>query len=77
MQENEIDRILGALNENNSLTPDYKEDQDVLDIMKAIEQASEAGESPEVLEQKLEELKQRAKQNVEDSTTSEADEAEL
>jgi hypothetical protein len=53
---NKFDDLLGVLEESDSLSPEYREDQDVNDIMQALQSAREAADSPEALEQKYTEF---------------------
>ena len=56
-----FDELLRALEEFDSISPEYKEDQDVTEIMKAMQQAHEASDSPEALEHQFKEMSKRIK----------------
>ena len=76
-QESKINELLGVLEENYSNKPQSsKEDSDVLEIEKAMELASEAGDNPEVMEQFLDELKQKTQKEAAE-TDLEANDEEL
>ena len=49
---NKFDDLLGILEEADTLSPEYREDQDVNEIMQAMQAASEAADSPEALDEK-------------------------
>ena len=51
-----FDEVLYALEEADALSPEYREDQDVLDIVTAMQQAREAADSPEALEERYAEM---------------------
>jgi hypothetical protein len=77
-QESKINELLGVLEENYSNKPQSsKEDSDVLEIEKAMEQASEARDSPEVMEQLLDDLKIRNQQKETAEMNFEATEEDL
>ena len=54
--EDKFNELLRVMEESGSLSPVYKEDQDVMEIMKAMQQAREAADSPEAMEQKFVEM---------------------
>ena len=56
---NKFDDLLGILEEADSLSPEYREDQDVLEIMQAMQSAREAADSPEALEDSYEEFSRK------------------
>lgn len=60
-----FDELLGALEEADSISPDYAEDRDVLDIMKAMQSAREASDNPEALEERYTEMSQKIAQQQE------------
>ena len=51
-----FDEVIRALEEADASRTEYNEESDVLDIMRAMQQAREAGDSPEALESHYEEL---------------------
>ena len=53
---NKFDDLLGILEEADTLSPEYREDQDVNEIMQAMQAAREAADSPEALEEKYTEF---------------------
>lgn len=53
---NKFDDLLGVLEEADSLSPQYREDTEISDIMQAMQSAREAADSPEALDQKYEEF---------------------
>lgn len=53
---NKFDDLLGILEEADSLSPQYREDQDVLEIMEAMQDAREAVDDPAALEDKYTEF---------------------
>ena len=53
---NKFDDLLGILEEADSLSPEYREDQDVNEIMQAMQSAREAADSPEALDEKYTEF---------------------
>jgi hypothetical protein len=53
---NKFDDLLGILEEADSLSPEYREDKDVNEIMQAMQSAREAADSPEALDEKYEEF---------------------
>jgi hypothetical protein len=61
-----FNEVLNVLEEADSLSPDFREDQDVMDIVKAMADAREAADSPEAIEQRFDEMDQhmKAKQEV-------------
>lgn len=54
-----FDELLGVLEEADSLSPEYREDQDVLEIVKVMQDAREAADDPEALENKYSEFKKK------------------
>lgn len=48
-----FDDIIHALEEADSLSPQYKEDKDVMDIMNAMQQARESADNPAVMEEQF------------------------
>lgn len=58
-QINKFDELLGVLEEADSLSPEYSEDQDVLEIMQVMQEAREAVDDPEALEEKYAEFTQK------------------
>ncbi len=65
--EDKFDELLRAMEEAGSISPVYKEDQDVMDIMKAMQQARESSDSPEAMEQKFDEMSQHMRQKQKDA----------
>lgn len=63
---NKFDDLLGILEEADSISPEYREDQDVLEIMQAMQEAREAADDPEALEQKFTEFTQKTAQEGDD-----------
>jgi hypothetical protein len=55
-QMDKFNELLRALEEAEAISPQYREDQDVLDIVNAMQQAREAADSPEALEEKYAEF---------------------
>jgi hypothetical protein len=55
-QMDKFNELLRALEEAEAISPQYREDQDVLDIVSAMQQAREAADSPEALEEKYAEF---------------------
>lgn len=74
--EDKFDELLRAMEEAGSISPVYKEDQDVMDIMKAMQQAREASDSPEALEKQFESMSEQMKQKQQEKA-QERGEAEL
>lgn len=60
-QMNKFDQVLNAMEEAENISPQYSEEQDVLDIVRQMQMAREAGDDPQVIEQHYEELNQRTK----------------
>lgn len=54
-----FDELLNALEENDNISPAFKEDKDISEIMKAMQQAREASDSPEALERQFSEMSKR------------------
>jgi hypothetical protein len=69
-------QVLNALEEADSLAPEFREDQDVLEIMKAMQQAREAADSPEAIEQRYSEMTRQMEER-QASTELEPSEEEL
>jgi hypothetical protein len=61
-QEDKFNELLHAMEESESLSPTYKEDGDVMDIMKAMQQAREAADSPEAMEKQFEAMSQKMRE---------------
>jgi len=59
-----FDELLNALEESDAISPDYKEDKDVMDIMKAMQEAREAADSPEALDRQFEEMSKNMQKNA-------------
>jgi hypothetical protein len=55
-QMDKFNELLRVLEEAEAISPQYREDQDVLDIVSAMQQAREAADSPEALEEKYAEF---------------------
>lgn len=55
-QIDKFNELLRVLEEAEAISPQYREDQDVLDIVNAMQQAREAADSPEALEEKYAEF---------------------
>lgn len=55
-QMNKLDDLLGVLEEADTQSTTYQEDKDIDEIMQAMENAQEAADSPEVLDEKFKEL---------------------
>ena len=66
-----FDELLNALEESDSVSPGFKEDQDVTEIMKAMQQAREASDSPEALERQFSEMSKRIKHEKKDESLEE------
>lgn len=65
-QMTKFDDLLNAMNLNASIAPEYREDKDVLDIMKAMQRAREAGEaSEEQIDAELKALDEKKKDDLE------------
>lgn len=62
-----FDELIHALEEADSLSPQFKEDRDVMDIMKAMQQAREAADSPEALEEQFNAMSQEMRQKQKSS----------
>jgi len=71
-QMSKFDELLRAMEQAEAVSPQYSEDEDVLDIVKQMQMAREAADSPESLDQHFEELNRRH-----DSQNREADEEEI
>ena len=74
-QEDKFNELLRTMEEADSISPGYKEDGDVMDIMKAMQQAREAADSPEAMQKQFEAMSQkmREKQQEKGSETTEED----
>ncbi|MEI7989069.1 MAG: hypothetical protein WCI88_08515 [Chloroflexota bacterium] len=68
-----FDEMLNALEEADSISPEYREDKDVLDIMKAMQQAREAADNPEALDARYNEFSRQMeeKKGVQESQETE------
>jgi hypothetical protein len=55
-QEEKFDDLLRALEKSGAHTPEYNEDEDVLQIMREMQMASEAADSPEAVEERFKEM---------------------
>lgn len=62
-----FDELLHTLEEADAISPDYKEDKDVLEIMQAMQRAREASDSPEAMEEQFKEMSQRIKPKKEET----------
>jgi len=62
-----FDELLRTLEEAEAISPDYKEDKDVLEIMQAMQRAHEAADSPEAMEEEFKEMSQRIKPKKEET----------
>jgi len=71
-QMSKFDELLRAMEQSEAVSPQYSEDEDVLDIVKQMQMAREAADSPEAMEQHFEELNHRH-----ESQNREADEEEI
>ena len=60
-QMEKFDKVLNAMEDAERVSPQYSEEQDVLDIVRQMQMAREAGDDPQVIEQHYEELNQRTK----------------
>lgn len=69
--EEKFNRLAQAMGEADSLGSVYKEDADVESIMKAMEQAHEAGDSPETLEEQYRALNEKMAQKQKDTEKDE------
>lgn len=59
-QMEKFDRVLNAMEDAERVSPQYSEEQDVLDIVRQMQMARESGDDPQVIEQHYEELNQRS-----------------
>jgi len=66
---------LGILEEADSLSPEFREDQDVLEIMEAMQAAREAADNPEALDERYEEFSRKLEEqkNTEEFESIEED----
>ncbi len=69
-----FDELLNALEESDSIAPGFKEDKDVTEIMKAMQQAREAADSPEALDRQFSEMSKRIKHEEKDGSLEEPEE---
>lgn len=53
---NKFNDLLGILEEADSISPEYREDQDVMEIMRSMQAAREVADSPESLDQRYAEF---------------------
>jgi hypothetical protein len=53
---NKFDEILRGLEDAEQVSPEFREDKDVMDIFNAIQQVSETLDTPEALDEKFEEF---------------------
>lgn len=58
-QMNKFDQVLNAMEQAENISPQYSEDQDVLEILHQIQMAQESGDDPTSLEQHFDELNRR------------------
>lgn len=63
--------LLRAMGEADSFAPGYKEDPEVVNIMKAMQQAHEAGDSPAALEEHYRSLNEKMGQKQKDTESEE------
>jgi len=56
-----FNEVLNVLEEADSLSPEYREDQDVMEIVRAMSEAREAADSPEAIEQRFDQMDQQMK----------------
>jgi len=72
---NKFDDLLGILEEADSLSPEFREDQDVLEIMEAMQAAREAADNPEALDERYEEFSRKLEEqkNTEEFESFEED----
>jgi hypothetical protein len=68
-----FDDLLGILEEADSISPEYREDQDVQEIMQAMQSAREAADSPEALDEKYAEFNQQMASKDQDFEAFEED----
>lgn len=73
-QEDKFSDLLRVMEESGSLSPVYKEDQDVLDIMKAMQQAREAADNPDAMEKQFDQMSQNMRQKQKDAATEPGEE---
>jgi hypothetical protein len=59
-----FDQVLGALEEADALRPHLREDEDVLQILEAMQQAHDGQDAPAVLEERFNGLTQKMQQAV-------------
>jgi hypothetical protein len=67
-----LDQVLSAMEKANAVSPQYSEDDDVLEIVRQMQLAREAADNPEALEQHFNEMEQKTS-----SASKEAAEDEL
>ena len=63
-----FDELLRTLEEADAISPDYAEDEDVLDIMNAMQRAREASDSPDAMEEQFKEMSQRITHSKEEDS---------
>jgi hypothetical protein len=56
---NMFDDVLAVLEKNDAISPNFQEDEDVLDIMKEMQMAREAEDQPELMEEHFERVQQK------------------
>ena len=75
-QEEKFDDLLRALEKSGAHTTEYNEDEDVLQIMREMQMASEAADSPETIEERFKEMENNlhGEQSEDDDIEFESDE---
>ncbi len=68
---NKFDDLINVLEEADNLSPEYREDQDVLQIMQAMQSAREAADSPEALDEKYAEFTRQMAEKEEEQDDDE------
>jgi len=68
---NKFDELLRVMEHADAISPQYSEDQDVLDIVKEMQLAREAADNPEVLDQRYSEMSRRIESRNTDQETPE------
>ncbi len=68
-----FDELLGVLEEADSLSPEYREDADVNEIVRIMQEAREAADSPEALEGKFAEINRKRSKEDDDLEAVEED----
>lgn len=73
-QIDKFDELIRALEEADAISPQVSEDKDVLEIVRAMQSAREAGDSPEALEEKYDEFTrlQESKKSTQEEPSEEA-----